>query len=202
VKKHPYLVGFFVGAVLLTLLPFLQERFLKAPPPIGDLGAWSLVDQDGAPFGSRELAGHVVVVGTFFTRCPSVCPALMEKMKNMHRAVEDLGPRVRFVAITVDPEHDQPAVLKEYARKLGADPARWTFVTGERAAVEDLLVKRMMVGVGEKQAQGDLFDIAHSTRFALVDQKGRLRALWPTEDPHVGNLVNAARLLAKRGPDV
>lgn len=201
-KKNPYVIGFVVGAIALTLLPFLQERFLKAPPPIGDLGQWSLVDQDGRPFGAQQLAGSVAVVGTFFTRCPTVCPAQMEKMKRMQKAVADLDGKVRFVAVTVDPEHDQPAVLKDYAAKLGADPARWTFVTGERAVVEELLVKRLMTGVGEKQPVGDLFDIAHSTRFALVDQKGRLRALWPTDDQQLGNMINAARLLAKRGPDV
>lgn len=204
--KNPYVIGFLVGAALLTAYRFLATATLRAPAPIADLGAWTLVDQDGAAFGSQQLAGDVYVASFFFTRCPTVCPSLMDKQKRMQKAVADLGDeegesKVRFLAITVDPAHDTPAVLKDYAGKLGADPARWTFLTGDRAVVEDLLVKRMMVGVGE-QKPGDLFDIAHSTRFALVDQKGRLRALWPTEEEQLGNLINAARLLANEGPDV
>jgi protein SCO1 len=206
-KRYPYVFGFIIGAVLLTILPFAQRAFLSAPPPLADLGPWQLVDQDGRAHGSQELAGKVWIAAFFFTRCPTVCPAEMDKLKRMHRAVEDLGDRVHFVSFTVDPAYDTPDVLKRYALKLEALPSRWTFLTGPQPALEALLVKKMLVPIGPPPPPGasqqELIDIAHSTRFALVDQRGRLRALWPTQDEQqLGNLINAARLLAKEGPDV
>jgi protein SCO1 len=206
-KRYPYVVGFLVGAVLLTALPFLQRAFLTAPPPIADLGPWQLVDQGGAAYGSEQLAGKVWIAAFFFSRCPTVCPVEMDKLKRMHKAVADLDDAVHFVAFTVDPGYDTPAVLQAYATKLGADPARWTFLTGPQASLEALLVKKMLVPIGPAPAATaspqELIDIAHSTRFALVDQKGRLRALWPTEDEQqLGNMINAARLLVREGPDV
>jgi hypothetical protein len=68
--------------------------------------------------------------------------------------------------------------------------------------MKDLLVKRMFVEVGERtELPGELFDIAHTSRFVLVDQNGDVRGYWTTDDLGRGNLINAARLLWKRGPN-
>ena len=58
-----------------------------------------------------------------YTSCPDVCPLLTEKMAQVQDELgPDFGPRVAFVSITVDPEHDTPEVLKDYAESHGADP--------------------------------------------------------------------------------
>ncbi len=205
--KNPFIIAFFFGAAMLTLLPVLQSLVMRAPPPVASLGDWNLVDHDGQPISDDSLRGQVWVASFFFSRCPSVCPQQQADFKNILSHVEDLKSDdkkpIKLVSFSVDPEFDTPAVLKAYADQRGVASDRWSFVTGDAAALTDLLVKRMMVHVGERTAlpgQPDLFDISHVARFVLIDQNGDVRGYWGTDELARGNLVNAARLLWKRGP--
>jgi hypothetical protein len=95
-----------------------------------------------------------------------------------------------------------PEVLKRYAARFGWETPLWSFVTGDAAKLKELLVKRMFLEVGDpSERPGELFDIAHTSRFVLVDQNGDVRGYWTTDDLGRGNLINAARLLWKRGPN-
>jgi protein SCO1/2 len=202
--KDPFFLGFLIGAAALTILPFLQRGFLSAPPPRSDLGAWSLVDQSGKPFGSEDLKGKVWIASFFFTRCPTVCPGLQAKLGAIEGHVVDLGDKIHLVSFSVDPEFDTPEVLRAYAEKRSANPARWHFLTGPRATLEELLMKKMFVDMGTAKPvaadKPDLIDISHSAKFALIDQNGQLRDMWSTDDEGIGQLINAARMLAKEGP--
>ena len=206
--KSPFALAFLTGAVVLTVLPLLQSRVMRAPPPVASLGAWHLVDEDGAAIGDDTLKGQVWIASFFFSRCPSVCPVQQADFHKILEHVVDLKDDdkkpIRLLSFSVDPEFDTPAVLKAYAHKQGAEPSRWSFVTGDQGALTDLLVKRMMVDVGEKRGlpgSPDLFDIGHLERFVLIDQNGDVRGYWPTDELGRGNLINAARLLWKRGPE-
>lgn len=209
--KNPFVIAFVVGALVLTILPFLQRQTLRAPEPISHLGAWTLVDEQGKPFGSDDLKGKVWIASFFFTRCPSICPKQQQALLDLLPHVEDLQRRegtapISLVSFTVDPDHDVPEKLLAYQQKLRAHvsaPGEWKLLTGDRAALSELLVKRFLVEMGDKQpVQGtpDLFDISHAGRFVLVDQNGDVRGFWRIDDVSRGNLINAARLLAKEGP--
>jgi protein SCO1/2 len=208
VYKNPFVIAFVIGAIILTILPFAQRMFLKAPPPIASLGDWSLVDQDGQPLTDDSLRGQVWIASVFFSRCPSICPAQQAAFGKILDHVGDLNDDdkkpIRLVSFTVDPEFDQPAVLKAYADKRGKPLSQWTFATGDEKALKSLLVERMFLEVGEKRAlPGDagLFDIAHAAKFVLIDQNGDVRGYWDTDELARGNLINAARLIWKRGPN-
>jgi protein SCO1/2 len=201
--KNPFVVAFVGGVVAITVLPFLQRMSLRAPPPIASIGSYTLVDERGAPFGSAQLKGNVYIASFFFTRCPSVCPAQQESMKKILRHIDDVKG-ITLVSFTVDPEHDTPEVLAAYANKMGAPAGAWKFLTGSESAMRELLVKQFLVAMGERKAldgSADLYDIAHSAKFALVDQNGELRGFWSTDDLGRGNIINAARMLAKYGPN-
>jgi len=211
--KNPFVIAFVVGAVALTILPILQSFVMRAPPPLSSLGRWQLVDQTGAPISNETLKGQVWVASFFFSRCPSVCPQQQTDFQKILGHVDDLHDDdkkpIRLVSFSVDAEYDTPEVLTAYAKKMKADPATWTFVTGPEADLKALLVDRMMADVGErtvmpqKGANGEeLFDISHLNKFVLIDQNGDVRGFWDTDDLGRGNLINAARLLWKRGPDV
>jgi protein SCO1/2 len=207
--KNPYLIGFVVGALCLTILPGLQYFVMKAPPPIASLGEWHLVDQDGQPLTNETLKGQVWIASFFFSRCPSVCPQQQADFQKILKHVDDLRSDdkkpIRLVSFSVDPEYDTPTVLKAYAEKHGEPKALWTFATGDEAALRDLLIKRMMVDVGERTTlpgNPELFDISHVAKFVLVDQNGDVRGYWSTDETSRGNLINAARLIWKRGPKV
>lgn len=207
IYKNPFVIAFVLGALILTVLPIMQSLVMRAPPPIASLGDWNLVDQDGQPISDDSLRGQVWVASFFFSRCPSVCPQQQADFQKILDHVSDLSSDdkkpIRLVSFSVDPEFDTPAVLKAYAQKRGVPSDRWTFVTGGQQALTDLLVKRMMVDVGERTTlpgQPDLFDISHAAKFVLVDQNGDVRGYWGTDELARGNLINAARLLWKRGP--
>ena len=207
--KNPWLIAFLSGAAALTILPLLQTFAMKAPPPVASLGEWRLVDQDGATLSSESLKGQVWIASFFFSRCPSVCPTQQGDFKKILDHVADLESPdkkpIRLVSFSVDPAFDTPAVLQAYATKFAAPKDLWTFATGDEAALKELLVKRMFIDVGEKvplPGNPEVFDIGHVQKFVLIDQNGDVRGYWNTDELARGNLVNAARLVWKRGPKV
>jgi hypothetical protein len=94
----------------------------------------TLVDAQGERVRLATVLDHPgpVLLQFIFTTCPSVCPALSTTLS---AAQKDLGERVRMVSISIDPEFDTPARLRDYARQFKAGP-QWTFLTGSR---EDVL---------------------------------------------------------------
>lgn len=102
-----------------------------------------LVDQDGQTHRlySDLLQGKKVVVAAFFTSCDTSCPVLAQRLA----ALQDwLGPRlgndVLLLSFTVDPLHDTPQRLKQYAESVGARPG-WLFLTGKKENVDWALYK-------------------------------------------------------------
>jgi protein SCO1/2 len=96
------------------------------------------------------------------------------------------------VSISVDPEHDDPAVLREYAARFGADPARWRFLTGETPAIERLVrdgFRLSLATLPEAERAGHPEPITHSDRFVLVDGELRIRGYYHgTDDDDLARL--------------
>jgi protein SCO1/2 len=102
-----------------------------------------LINQDGKKvrFYSDVLKGKTVVVNAFFTSCTSVCPPMNRNMEKIQQALGDrVGRDVFLVSLTVDPEVDTPARLKEYAQKYHAG-AGWVFPTGKKENLDWALYK-------------------------------------------------------------
>ena len=78
-----------------------------------------------------------------FTTCPAVCPVLTSTLAAAEKALGADGDRLRLLAVSIDPEHDRPARLADYARRfgivLGGGRPRWRFLTGDRDDVEAVL---------------------------------------------------------------
>ena len=102
-----------------------------------------LTDQDGRKlrFYSDVLKGKTVIINAFFTTCTSVCPPMNRNMEKIQAALgERVGKDVFLVSISVDPETDTPAVIKEYSKKFHAKPG-WMFLTGKKENVDWALYK-------------------------------------------------------------
>jgi protein SCO1/2 len=102
-----------------------------------------LTNQDGKKvhFYSDILKGKTVVVNAFFTTCTSVCPPMNRNMEKIQEALGDrVGRDVFLVSITVDPEVDTPARLKDYSKKFHAGPG-WIFLTGKKENLDWALYK-------------------------------------------------------------
>ena len=148
-----------------------QEQRL---PTIGAAPDFTLTSQDGAEVTLRALRGKVVAVAFIYTSCPDVCPLLTDKMARVQDALgPDFGTRVAFLSITVDPAHDTPEVLKEYALALDADLAGWSFLTGAPAAVRDVAHR---YGVAVTPAVDRQVD--HTLLTTLVDRGGTMRVQY------------------------
>jgi len=174
----------FLAAVTLAALAFFSlkgrhpDRIATHLEPIADVPEFQLIDQTGKPFGLDDLRGKIWVASFLFTRCQGPCPVISSRMAELNQSIARAGEGVRLVSFSVDPEFDQPEVLADYSAKLGADPARWKFLTGSREDVEDIVVKGLLQPLA-KEADGSP---AHSTRIVLVDGAGRLRGYQDGRD--------------------
>ena len=105
-------------------------------PTIGAAPDFAWTSQDGAEV-TGAFRGKVVAVTFIYTSCPDVCPMLTDKIARVQDELgADFGSKIAFPSISVDPEHDTPAVLREYVSR--ADLAGWSFLaTGTPAAVRE-----------------------------------------------------------------
>ncbi len=179
--RNPFVIAFVVGCVTVTLMRPLLRYEPKPPPILSTLPEFSLVDTSGRPFGSADLRGQVWIASFFFTRCPSVCPLLMQHMAELEKRYADDGIQgIRLVSITVDPAYDTPAVLRDAEPRYGVDPARWTLLTGAPDAVRTLLRDGFRVPGFESAASAN-GDIPHTTKVVLVDPSGNVRGYYDTD---------------------
>lgn len=157
---------------------------------------FELTAHTGQPFQSaRELKGKVWVANFIFTNCTGPCPRMGTQMRQVQKALAGDMPDVRFVSFTVDPKRDTPEVLAAYAKRFSAMDGRWFFLTGPPEKLNALSLDAFMLSKLNDQMD-------HSTRFALVDQAGRVRKYYDTHEPDsIPHLIADARDLAAQGPD-
>ena len=166
------------------------NRTLPPPLPVYYVvPQFSLTNEFGKPFGTNELKGRFYIANFMFTSCPTTCPALMAKMDLVQKRIRGLGTKAAIVTFTVDPEVDTPETLNKYARKRHSNPFIWSYLTGTKADLEKVIISGFKVPMGskepiEKQLEDKkitLFDIAHSEKLVLVDDKGQIRGYYGTE---------------------
>ena len=170
-----------------------------APPELMPIGEFTLIAQDGSELGSDDLRGKVYVADFIFTTCPSICPVLSTQMANLHRRIDD--PDVRFLSITVDPEHDTPEVMREYAARYRPD-SRWSFLSGDPTDVRRAIVLAFRLPIGRREPVGEAgaYDITHGSRFVLVDRRGTLRGLYETDGDGLERLERDVGRLLEEAP--
>jgi len=151
--------------------PALKAGVFEPPRQAPD---FSLEGSDGSVLSMSRFKGKVVLLGFGFTYCPSVCPTTLATLAQAHRKLGAAAAGVQVVYITVDPERDNAARMKEYLAAF--DP---TFVGGTGTA-ERLAAVRKDYGVfAEKKGNGKDYQVAHSSFTYLIDRSGSLRALMP-----------------------
>jgi len=174
---------------LVLLIPLAGCRQEPPLPVYWQIPPFQLTAQSGQPFDSKSLEGSVWVADFIFTTCPGPCPRMSSQMRGVQTAVATI-PGVKLVSFTVDPANDTPAVLAAYATRYRAEPDRWFFLTGERAALETICRTGFKLG----DVDGSL---VHSTRFVLLDRHSRVRGFYSLlEDGALPKLLHDIRTLA------
>ena len=162
------------------------DRFGKVP-------AFQLTNEQGKIVTTADLAGKVWIADFIFLRCGGTCPIMTAQMAGLTKEMEHEAG-IRFVSFDVDPEHDSVADLAKYSKTYKADPARWTFLRGERPEIRSLAQEGFKLSVVDGSA-ADPEPILHSSRFILVDGCGEIRAYVESAAPTP--ILAAARKLAK-----
>jgi protein SCO1/2 len=138
---------------------------------IGDAAPdFRLTDERGETVRLADVRGKVVAIHFLYTRCPlpDVCPRLAASFAALQRRFHDrLGKDLALLSVTVDPDYDTPAVLADYAKRWGADPRGWHFLTGD--------VGGLAAALGEVYWT-DEGSIGHNSTTSILTRDGRLAA--------------------------
>jgi protein SCO1/2 len=135
---------------------------------------FALTDFNGQPRSLADYKGKVVALFFGFTQCPDACPSAMSKLAGIARALGPDAARLQVVFITVDPERDTPALLKEYVPAF--DPS-FVGLHGTPQQVAEV-AKAYKAFYGKvKGSTPESYTIDHSTFTYLYDTQGRLRLM-------------------------
>jgi protein SCO1/2 len=139
---------------------------------IGPAPKFELVNQDNVKISNETYKGKVYVLEFFFSTCPSICPKMNLSMLQIEKTFFG-NPNFGIVSISIDPEHDTPAVLKAHRELLGVKSSNWNFLTGDKTYIFNLSNKGFNLYAGENSKVRGGFE--HSGLFALIDKNGNIR---------------------------
>src|SRR5258708_7609392 len=116
-------------------LPYYGDNFQELDRRDADnLTSFHFINQDGREITGSFTSGKVWVACYFFTTCPSICPKMIAGMAQVQEQFKR-NNNLRMVSFTVDPLHDTPQVLREYAANRSIDTQQWNLITGTKLAL-------------------------------------------------------------------
>jgi len=217
VRRNVRMASSTVGAasgVMLSLIVMLVATFLPASASTKSAGeapkfparelrtsflapAVSLVDHTGTAIDLKQPSDRLTVVTAFYSRCGFTCPMLL---RDARAALETLTPtdrqRVSIVAITLDPENDSPAHLKEIAASRSLQAPEWRLASGAPADVE----KALDAFSFQRRRNENTGVIDHSNFFVVIDKEGRIAYRLSLGDATRAWLPEALQLLLAEPP--
>ena len=159
----------------------------------------ALIDQADKRRSFSEWKGTATLVTFIYTRCPlpNFCPLMDQNFSTIQRALakEDaLRGKVKLVSVTFDPDHDTPPILSAHAAWLKADPAVWTFLTGDKATLDKFAAK---FGVSLIRESDQAKTVTHSLQTTLLDANQKVVKIYPGNDWTPGAVLTDLRSLLK-----
>jgi len=164
-------IGAFVGSLVVGLLLMLGVmggfRHATAPAAIG--GPFQLTDQTGQTVTEKSMQGHPTLVFFGFTHCPDVCPTTLFEMSEVLKAMGKDADGVNAYYISVDPERDTAAAMKEYLSSF--DP-RLKGLTGSPDQIAKVLSEYRVYARKVPLKDGD-YTMDHTALIYLMDRDGK-----------------------------
>jgi protein SCO1/2 len=179
-KKAVFLTGFFVLLfvgfyfVLQKIVPGMGKVTL---PVLSHVQPFNFDNQEGKRITEKDVAGKVYVAEYFFTTCKGICPKMNTNLHKVYQEYID-NPDFRILSYTVDPETDTVARMKRYADSLGADPAKWWFLTGRKDSLYNLARNSYLLDDPKNNATNINEQFIHTQFVALVDKGGHVRKIY------------------------
>ena len=179
-----WIVAFLVVALLITGASSIfrhAERKTSDPLPVlAKVPEFHFTTQDGKPLSRADLLGKVWIADFIFTRCAGPCPMMSSRMGEVSHELKK-ADNVRLVSVSIDPEHDTPGVLSEYASRLQADLNHWIFLTGPKKEIQEFTTKGMLQALATDPSGVP----THSTRFLVIDRDGQIRKTRNLDEPEL-----------------
>lgn len=157
---------------------------------------FSYFNHDSIKVSNSTFKGKIWIADFFFTTCPTICPVMTRNLKELHDRTLDLKDQLQFLSFSVNPDFDQPKVLKRYRSHYGIQSDHWDFLTGDEAETHQLGIEHFQIFAGrDEEAEGGF---AHSGAFTLVDKEGYVRGVYlGTDKKQVQQLEVDLRKLLK-----
>jgi protein SCO1 len=169
-----------IVSAFLTGLVIFTGVFLYATGNLGRAGSgtaaiggpFTLIDQDGKTITDADIRGRPFLVFFGYTRCPDVCPTTLFDVSEVMRALGKDADRTGALFITVDPERDTPAVIKDY---LSSFDSHLRGATGDNAAI-NAAEKAYRVYAKKVPTENGDYSMDHTALVYLMDKQGRFVA--------------------------
>jgi protein SCO1/2 len=164
----------FVGGLVIFFAVFLYAtgQFGGGPGPSAIGGPFTLVDQDGKTLTAQDMRGKPYLVFFGYTHCPDVCPTTLFEISEVLHAMGKDANRINALFISVDPERDTPAVIKDYLSSF--DP-HLRGATGSQTQL-DAVEKAYRVYAKKVPTKDGDYSMDHSAVVYLMDKQGRFVA--------------------------
>lgn len=202
--KKTTLIVFYSGVALLAAGILSISFYLRSQLPKADMSkvvdvgktkvdTWfpikkdlAATNQEGRQIKLSELKGKVWLVAEFFAVCPHCALRNGEELRKIYDAFKE-DPDFHMVCISIDPENDGVAKLRDYSSALSADASDWWFLNaGEIGATHRYLEQELkFFGVRERKDPQDIEAngrFSHDLGFILVDRDFNVLGKWPLAD--------------------
>jgi protein SCO1/2 len=165
----------FLAGLVVFLAVFLYATGQLGPraPSSGIGGPFALTDQNGKPITEADLKGKPFLVFFGYTHCPDVCPTTLFDISEVMRALGPDADRTSALFISVDPDRDTPAVLKDYLSSF--DP-HLRGATGKQADLDKVEKEYRVYSKKVPTGKNGDYSMDHSAIVYLMDKDGRFVA--------------------------
>lgn len=167
-----FLGGLVVAFGLIVLVAGPMQLWSPGHAVAAVGGPFHLEDQNGRSFSDQNMKGRLNLVFFGYTHCPDICPTTLFDMSQLLKTLGPDADKIGVVFITVDPERDTPAVLKDYLSNF--DP-HLHGLTGDRPAI-DAAIKAFRVYAKKVPLQGGDYSMDHTAMVYLMDKDGHFIA--------------------------
>jgi protein SCO1/2 len=129
----------------------------------------------------KIIKDKITLFAMVYTHCPDICPMTTHNMYLIQNNLpDDLKDKVEFVVVSFDPERDTPSVLKKFAEIRDLSFDHWIFLSGDKQNTKEVMLKFDIKAIATDSSydkNGELsYNMIHTDRISLIDQKGRLRS--------------------------
>ena len=130
---------------------------------------FQLTNQNDNPTTLAQYRGKKLLVNFIYTSCPTVCPVQTAQLNNIYQQLSSTEQKnLQLLSISIDPEIDQPAQLKQFMNNMHIETKNWDFLTGEKMLMKRIANRFNTIAI--RQSDGEL---DHWVGLHLISPEGK-----------------------------